>query len=236
MVAILTSSLGGSYKVNGKRIPTCLQNENGLLDQIKKYWKPMSKVLIISAGPNHFIRNDNILFCQREAFVMSGLDAKFFDICDARNEEMAQNISEYDVIILAGGHVPTQNKFFKKIRLKQNLENFQGMLIAWSAGSMNCAAVVYAQPELEGEAVSKEYKRFMEGLGITNKMIIPHYQDVKNDIVDGLRVMEDITYPDSMGKEFLALNDGSFLVSVDGEESVYGEAFIIKDGKQLRFT
>lgn len=35
MVAILTSSLGGSYKVNGKRIPTCLQNENGLLDQIK---------------------------------------------------------------------------------------------------------------------------------------------------------------------------------------------------------
>ena len=84
MVAILTSSLGGSYKVNGKRIPTCLQNENGLLDQIKKYWKPMSKVLIISAGPNDFIRNDNILFCQREAFVMSGLDAKFFDICDAR--------------------------------------------------------------------------------------------------------------------------------------------------------
>ena len=67
-------------------------------------------------------------------------------------------------------------------------------------------------------------------------MIIPHYQDVKNDIVDGLRVMEDITYPDSMGKEFLALNDGSFLVSVDGEESVYGEAFIIKDGKQLHFT
>ena len=81
MVAILTSSLGGSHKVNGKRIPTCLQNENGLLDQIKKYWKPMSKVLIISAGPNDFIRNDNILFCQREAFVMSGLDAKFFDIC-----------------------------------------------------------------------------------------------------------------------------------------------------------
>lgn len=62
MVAILTSSLGGSYKVNGKRIPTCLQNENGLLDQIKKYWKPMSKVLIISAGPNDFIRNHKVIF------------------------------------------------------------------------------------------------------------------------------------------------------------------------------
>ena len=44
MVAILTSSLGGSHKVNGKRIPTCLQNENGLLDQIKKYWKPMRNI------------------------------------------------------------------------------------------------------------------------------------------------------------------------------------------------
>lgn len=27
-----------------------------------------------------------------------------------------------------------------------------------------------------------------------------------------------------------------FLCQWDGEESVYGEAFIIKDGKQLRFT
>lgn len=234
MIAILTSSLGGSYKVNGRRVPTYLLNENGLTDKIKHFWKNDSKVLIISAGPEEFERNDSILFCQKEAFAMSGLETYSFEICDYRNEALAEKISEYDVILLAGGHVPTQNKFFKKIKLKQKLQNFDGMVIAWSAGSMNCAEIVYALPELEGEGINKDYERFIEGLCITKKMIIPHFQDVREDIVDGLRVIEDMAYPDSIGKEFIALNDGSFILSLDGDETLFGEAFLIKDGKQMQ--
>lgn len=99
---------------------------------------------------------------------------------------------------------------------------------------MNCAEIVYAQPELEGEGIDPKYERFIPGLGITSQMIIPHFQDVRTDIVDGLRVIEDMAYPDSMGKEFIALNDGSFIISVDGVETLYGEAFLIKDGKQTQ--
>lgn len=234
MIAILTSALGGSYKVNGKRVPTFLLNENGLTDKIKRFWKNDSRVLIISAGPEEFERNDSILYCQREAFAMSGLKAYSFEICDYRNELLVEKINEYDVILLAGGHVPTQNKFFKKIELKQKLENFNGLVIAWSAGSMNCAEIVYAQPELEGEGIDQDYARFISGLGITKKMIIPHFQDVRTDIVDGLRVIEDMAYPDSIGKEFIALNDGSFIISLEGDETLYGEAFLIKDGKQIQ--
>ena len=234
MIAILTSSLGGSYKVNGRRVPTYLLNENGLIDKIKHFWKNDSKVLIISAGPEEFERNDSILFCQKEAFAMSGLETYSFEICDSRNEALAEKIGEYDIILLAGGHVPTQNKFFKKIKLKQKLQNFDGMVIAWSAGSMNCAEIVYALPELEGEGINEDYERFIEGLCITKKMIIPHFQDVREDIVDGLRVIEDMAYPDSIGKEFIALNDGSFIISLDGDETLFGEAFLIKDGKQMQ--
>ena len=230
MVAVLTSSLGGSHKVNGNRVPTNLLNENGLTDKLKQYWKEGSRVLIISAGPDAFERNDNILYCQTEAFAMSGLKAESFEMCDSRTMQLAENIKSYDVIVLAGGHVPTQNNFFKKIDLKNNLKDFDGLIIAWSAGSMNCAEVVYAQPELEGEAIDPKFQRFIPGLGITKQMIIPHFQNVKTDILDGYRVMEDMAFPDSRGREFVALNDGSFIISENGSETLYGEAYLIKDG------
>lgn len=95
---------------------------------------------------------------------------------------------------------------------------------------MNCAETVYAAPELEGEAIDPDYKRWISGLGITKVNILPHFQSLKDEILDDLRLIEDITYADSMGHEILALNDGSYIV-VDGDnETVYGEAYSIKDG------
>jgi peptidase E len=233
MIAILTSSLGGSCKVNGKWVPTFLSNDNGLTDKIKGFWKEESKVLIISASPEEFELNDSILYCQKEAFDMSGLKANSFDICDYRNEEIAEKVDMYDVVLLSGGHVPTQNKFFKRINLKEKLYNFDGLIIALSAGSMNSAETVYAQPELDGEGIDQEFQRFIPGLGFTKCMIIPHFQDVRTDIIDGLRIIEDMAYPDSVGKEFIALNDGSYIISDNRVETLYGEAFLIKDGKQM---
>ena len=43
-------------------------------------------------------------------------------------------------------------------------------------------------------------------------------------------LFEDITYPDSMGREFFALVDGSYVLIHDGEEELCGEAYLIKDG------
>lgn len=48
--------------------------------------------------------------------------------------------------------MPTQNQFMKQLKLRERLANFHGVVLAWSAGSMNCADVVYAGPECEGEA------------------------------------------------------------------------------------
>lgn len=99
-----------------------------------------------------------------------------------------------------------------------------------SAGTMNSAEVVYAQPELEGESIDKEYERFLSGLGITKLMILPHYQDLKDDILDGKRLFEDITYPDSHGREFYALEDGSYFVVENKTTTLFGAAYLIKDG------
>lgn len=230
MIAYLTSSIGGSYKENGIRVPTQLSTENGLLDSLKKHWKDNSKVLIISADAGDIEINDSILNIFKVSFPMSGLPIGQIFICDKRNEKLVDEIADYDVLILAGGHVPTQNKFFERICLKEHILDFDGILIGISAGTMNSAEVVYAQPELDGESVDKEYKRFLSGLGITKLMILPHYQDIKDDILDGKRLFEDITYQDSYGREFYVLEDGSYFIVEGKVTTLFGAAYLIQDG------
>ncbi len=232
MKVILTSSLGGSMKVDGRRIPIPLMGENGQLDQIKVFWRENSRILLISGTPDDYTRNDAIINCLKESFRMSGLEFSFFEMCDARTEGLVERLSEMDVILLGGGHVPTQNAFMKRIGLKERLRNYEGLFIGGSAGSMNCAELVYAGPESEEEAVDPNYQRWISGLGMTQVNILPHFQRLKGVVLGGLRLIEDITYADSIGHGMIALNDGSYIVVDDGAETLYGEAYSIKDGCQ----
>lgn len=230
MLVYLSSHIGGFHKKDGVRIPAQLSKDNGFLESLQKNWKSNSNVLIISAAPDSIEINDSIRDIFAKAFPMSGLSINQMSICDRRNEKIVSKISEYDVLILAGGHVPTQNAFFEKINLKEYITDFDGILLGISAGSMNSAEIVYAQPELEGESMDKTYHRFLVGLGITKLMILPHYQKIKDDMLDGKRLFEDITYADSYGREFLALPDGSYIMIENGKTTVFGEAYRIKDG------
>ena len=230
--AMLTSSLGGSSKVNGMRVPSVLIQSNGLLDSLKSIWTPNANVLIICADPSDYEKNDSVCACLKESLPMSGLSISHIDKCDDRNLNAVDDLGSVDVLILAGGHVPTQNRFMKQLRLRERLQDYRGIIVAWSAGSMNCADTVYAGPELEGEAIDPFYERWITGLGLTEINIFPHFQSLKDDFLDGLRLIEDITYADSIGHEIIALNDGSYLILEDGKTTLYGEAYRILDGKQ----
>ena len=152
MKAILTSLIGGRIKIDGKKVPAKLMEANGLLKTIQLSWKEHSNVLIISGSPVFYGKNDEVVSCLKESFPMSGLSISDFLICDARNKEIINHLPQMDVLILAGGHVPSQNAFMRELQLKEKLMNWDGLLIAWSAGSMNCAEDVYAGPELPGES------------------------------------------------------------------------------------
>ena len=232
MKAMLTSSLGGSSKVNGTRVPSVLIQRNGLLDNLKSIWTQNANVLIICADPSDHEKNDSICACLKESLPMSGLSISCIDKCDDRNPNAVDNLENINVIILAGGHVPTQNKFMEQLCLREQLRDYNGIVVAWSAGSMNCANIVYAAPELEGEAIDPLYERWITGLGITDINIFPHFQSLKDDYLDGLRLIEDITFADSVGHEIIALNDGSYIMIDDGKSTLYGEAYMIKDGQK----
>ena len=231
MRSILTSYLGGASRVGEKRVPGVLFEANGLLKKIQEFWPKNARVLMICASPDDYEKNDAVVSCYRQSLSMSELSYSSLEMCDDRNEASADMLGEKDVIILTGGHVPTQNAFFKKIGLKEKLQDFDGLLLAWSAGSMNCAETVYAGPELPGESIDPDYQRWISGLGITNINIWPHFQHLREEMLDGRRLLEDITYEDSMGHEFIALNDGSYVLIEGGKETIFGEAYSIKNAR-----
>ena len=100
-----------------------------------------------------------------------------------------------------------------------------------SAGTMNCARTVYVQPELPDESIDPGFVRFAPGLGLTEYMLLPHYQRAQHFTLDGRRLYEDITYADSMGHAFLALVDGSYIEQHGGRATLRGEAYRIADGQ-----
>ncbi|MDD7388714.1 MAG: Type 1 glutamine amidotransferase-like domain-containing protein [Lachnospiraceae bacterium] len=231
MRLFLTSSPCDDRVPEGVSLPCILNEANGFVKRMSEGWKPESRGLIISAYPDHFAMNDEMKDTFYKAFSYYGMTFSCMDICDSRNEADADRlIAQSDMIILAGGHVPTQNAFFRRIGLKERIRGYTGTVMGISAGTMNCAETVYAQPEEEGESVDPSYERFIPGLGLTDVMILPHYQKVKDYYLDGQRLYEDITYKDSMGRKFYALVDGSYVLVQDGKTRICGLAYLISDG------
>jgi len=231
MIAFLTSSPGGREWIENEIQITALDERNGFKSRLASYWKAQANGLFVSAAPEE----QELNICMRDqlaqSFELSGLSVGRFDICDSCSKELVYKLEEYDFIVLSGGHVPTQNAFFQKIPLKKALKSYDGIVIGISAGTMNSAETVYAQPELEGESTDQRYQRFLNGLSITDTMILPHYQAVKDEILDGKRLMEEITYPDSYGRRFYAIPDGSYLLVENGIQTLFGEAWLISDGE-----
>lgn len=208
-----------------------LTTVNGFAAHIMSELPNPCRGLFICSSPDDPEKTDLFAGHMRHTFELADLEFTDYTVLDGRNEENAGClIAEADFILLAGGHVPTQNRFFQKIGLRELLAGFDGVIMGISAGTMNAADLVYAQPEMPGEAIDPCYEKFLPGLGLTDVMICPHYQMVKDDVLDGLRLYEDITYTDSMGRKFYALPDGSYLHIKDGLQRLYGEAYLIENG------
>ena len=231
MIAFLTSSpcIYGA--------PRAIVNpENGFADNLRRCLPEKIRCLFITSAPDDYGFTDRVAWEMRTCFAEEGFYIPELAILDRRNQQDAQMlIWKSDFIILSGGHVPTQNAFFQDIGLRELLKDYQGVVLGISAGTMNAADRVYVQPEEPGESVP-EFPRFAEGLGITNVNVLPHYQMVKDNYLDGRRLFEDITYGDSWGECFYAFVDGTYLLIENGQTTLYGEAYRLSDGRMEQIS
>ena len=207
-----------------------LNPENGFVEHLKNALPRRPRVLFVCSERDGYGFTDGFARDFSQAIREAGIDLAGSLVLDGRTAHLAEAlIWRSDLMVLMGGHVPTQNLFFREIKLDRLIANFQGVVLGISAGSMNAAERVYAQPEAPGESVP-EFRRFLPGLGLTKLNILPHYQQAKHYTLDGMRLYEDVTFADSKGECFYSLVDGTYFLIEDGMTVLYGEAYRLQDG------
>ena len=148
-----------------------LNPANGFVDELRKALPDPCRALFVASDPGNTERTERFAGSIRTGFELTGFRFDHYQVLDGRNAgQCAALVAGADLLILAGGHVPTQNRFFQDIALRERLAGFDGVVMGISAGTMNCEELVYAPPELEGEAVDPNYRRFYPGLGLTKHM------------------------------------------------------------------
>lgn len=207
-----------------------LNPQNEFVDRLRSVLPDNPRALFICSNPEDHAGTCRFGADTVSAFALAGMAFSSYHVLSGVNEEDAPYlIADSDLVILAGGHVPTQLAFFHSIHLPELLEDYGGTVLGISAGSMNMAQEVYVQPEEPGESVP-EFCRFAPGLGLVDVSILPHYQKARNYTLDGMRLYEDITYEDSMGKTFYALPDGSYFFQDEDGLLLCGRAYRIQNG------
>ena len=215
-----------------KHSPATLNPANGFFKRIRSKLPPAPRTLFVASSPADHDKTDFYSGDMAGAFERAGIPMTGWQILDDLTADRARELVAWsDFIILMGGHVPTQNAFFNRIGLRELLKGYPGVIMGISAGTMNAAETVYAQPEEPGES-SPSFRRCYPGLGLTTVNICPHYQEVieKNMTVDGIPIYPDITAADSMGHTFHIFPDGTYLYRDEQEYAIYGKCLRMKDG------
>ena len=232
MHLFLTSSPCDDNVPQGVSLPCIWDVRNGFVENLRRFVTPGCHGTVIAASPDEHDLNDEMARTFASCFAYHGMKLSSMTLIDDRTEDLLpQAMQKSGVIILGGGHVPTQQAFFERLGLRRLLRRYEGVVMGISAGSMNCAAMVYAQPELPGESLERDYQRFIPGLGLTQLNVLPHYNQVGDSLLDGRRLYEDITFEDSFGHNFYVLNDGSYILQSGGKTTVHGVCRRIADGE-----
>ena len=217
--------------------------DNGFLADVKASLAEVTgpgrkpRVLLVSAAPDDKGFTDSVKKGMSDCIHSSGIQTASIIMLERSNARKAEElVHQADWVILCGGHVPTQNRFIHEIGLRELLKGYEGVIMGCSAGSMNCAEDVYSHPEMPGEARDPNYKRWLKGLGLTDINLVPHFEQVRYAQVDGLRLFEDIAFPDSWGHRFYTFRDGGYVKVKDGRATLYGEAFEITRGAMHRIS
>ncbi len=225
-----TSDLGIIEKKDGQITIKPMDDTNFLKTQLTDVLTKRQHLVFVASNPNGFEITDMHADGFFTALKLSKLPFEKLTVLDNRNKEDAKNIIDSaDFVFLAGGHVPTQNNFFKDINLKKLLSNFEGVIMGQSAGAMNLSDDVYNYPESSDEFSDPKW---LEGLGLSNFTIIPHFEPKQGNLhlCEGTDLMKEYFLPDSKNKNFICITDGSHILIKDNKANLYGDVYQIKDG------
>lgn len=230
MVLFLTSSFL-EYRPDDEPGPVHLINDYGFVENLEKYWRPNSSVLIVTSDPGAHKINNIVEKRVNVAFNLAGLTVESVKTLDHSNKDNAfELVRNADVVILAGGNGNIQNDFMKEIRLKNLLVGYPGIIISMGCGSTNCAENAYLVPEYPGQVSDLSYEKFTDGLGLTNISVIPHFSFLKTMEIEGKNLIDEVVFPDSVGRLFYLIDDGSYFLIDDDVINFHGVGKALENG------
>ena len=217
---------------NGNKISDGCNNQNGIVERLKAFVNNSISFVYIASNPNNFSKSDSQCQATVKALEKEGFSVDKIELIDYRFDgDINKTILSSNIVFLAGGHVPTQNKYFKEIDLKSILKDFDGVVIGQSAGSMNCSKMVYAQPYNEEEFNDPNYQNTFEGLGLTDLIIMPHMNRAKLDELCG-ETTYSMCLKDSYIIPHYGIVDGGYILVKDGKAEAFGKTVFFENGKE----
>ena len=228
----LTSDMGCSIKENGVRHTTKIDNRNHIIEQIKEKLTNENTIVFITSNPDDYEKNDNYAKITFESFNISGFNFKKLIIIDNRFlDNIEKTIKSSDLVFLSGGNTEIEMKYFEKIKLREILKEYNGVIIGQSAGAINLASIAVCSPEYE-EEIGKNY--VWPGLDLTKINIEPHFHlEINNKLEEKLRnelLSLSEKYP------IYAIKDGTHIYVDEIESILYGEAYLIKNKKITKIS
>lgn len=206
-------------KADGTKKAIKLENKE-LVEQLKLMIPKYNNLLFICSNPDDYEVSEEYASLIEKSLSLSGIKFDYTDLLDSRNWLFTKSlVSNSDLIILMGGDPLDQMEFFNDIELKEKIKKINGCVMGISAGSINLANNTYCSKD---ETI--EETLYYKGLGLTNINIEPHF-----DVNDKSRI-NDILLIDSKKREFVALEDESFITIKNKDIKLYNEGYLFKDG------
>ena len=130
MIVLMTSSPCDDNVPAGVSLPCIFDRSNAFIENLQSCWKPDSRLVVVCSDAYNFPLNDEMCDTFTKCFRYHGLSVSKSVMLDSRNERDAERIIALsDVVLLGGGHVPTQNEFFARIGLRTLLREYTGVII-----------------------------------------------------------------------------------------------------------
>lgn len=249
MITFLTSSFV-KYQPQSEYVPCPLDESNHFGDNLRRYWKPDTRLLIFVSDPC-----DEKLATHLKTETFDAFSLADFSISEVRcfnnkyieeyyketgclketagRQALKEALKWCDVFYLSGGHGPTENAFMNECDLKTLIHDkdiFDGIFIGLSAGAVNAADSAYLIPELPGESIDPDYVRFSDGLGLTTLNIIPHFEYFRNFHLDGKHLFNEVVYDDSFKRKMYIIHDGSYFMIRNGITEFFGDGITMENG------
>ncbi len=217
------------HKENGKKIAYSINNDHHIVDQLKESLNKADSLLFICSNPDSFQTNDEYARLLFEACLLSSISFKEYHILDTRTSSLAKNyINQADLIFLSGGDPYIQNEYFKKIGLKALLEDYDGLIMGQSAGSINLADDVFNTPEYGPSSDPKTI--YYHGLGLGTINIEPHFILDTGKFDENSLFQREQLIKESNHRIIYCVTDGSHIVETRDAIQYYGDIYLLQSG------